>query len=54
MPGLPHLPYLLKKNSHDLVGSLVAKEWLTLVKIGAFVFEGILTLAQMKCWNLHV
>ena len=32
----------------------MAKEWLTLVKIGAFVFPGILQAIQIKCWNLHV
>lgn len=51
---MPKLPYLLKKDGKNLVGALVAKEWLTLVKIGAFVFPGVLDQIQIKCWNLHV
>ena len=54
MPGLPKLPHLLKKDGKNLVGTLVAKEWLTLVKIGAFVFPGVLDQIQIKCWNVHV
>ena len=53
VPGLPKRPYLLKKDNKDLIGALVAKEWLTLVKIGAWVFEGFLTNTQIKCWNYH-
>jgi len=32
VPGLPRIPYLIKKDGNNLIGALVAKEWLALVK----------------------
>ena len=45
---------MLKKNGKDLIGAMVAKEWLCLVKCGAWVFEGLLAPAQLKVWHAHV
>ena len=54
LPGLPSLPYLLKRDGKDLVKALTAKEWLVVAKMGALIFEGMLTRSAMQAWLSHV